>query len=251
MDWQFRIGVGLAVVFGLLPYAVKDMPHWASWSGVALGILFAAWGMLPGHEKIPMVSAIWFLASVTSAVAALGWYYDNGPALTGAEQPQENANMQAVLQKLNELQRAVSAIENHKAAVFSQPASGSTAQLVLNQYEKLERASEDFSRFTGGRAAKEDLSSRLIADMNLVLKNANVEATPRGDALILRTGLNTFRVIFPVPMRTPPRVTFSGLPNGVSSNIVEDSDVGFTVIFTPQTIPVNVFNFNPRADSEL
>ena len=251
MDWQFRVGVGLAIVFGLLPYAVKDMPHWLSWSGVALGILFAAWGMLPGHEKMPMGPAIWFLASVTSAVASLGWYYDNGPALTGTGQPQENADLRAVMQKLNELQRAVNAIEIHKAALFSQPASGSAAQLVLDQYTKLERASDAFAKFSGGREAKENLSSRLIADLNLVLQNANVEATPRGDALILRTGPNTFRVIFPVPMRVPPRVTFSGLPDGVSSNIVEETDVGLTVIFTPQTIPVNSFNFNPHADSEL
>jgi hypothetical protein len=77
MDWQFKVGISLAVVFGLLPYAVKDMPRWLSWPGVMLGILFVAWwGLIPSHDKIPLGPAFLFLIGISLATAALGWYRD-------------------------------------------------------------------------------------------------------------------------------------------------------------------------------
>src|SRR5216684_3094764 len=79
MDWQFKVGIGATVVFGLLPYAVKDMPHWISWPGVMVGILFLAWGcgLIPSHDKIPFGPAFLFLIGISLATAALGWYRDD------------------------------------------------------------------------------------------------------------------------------------------------------------------------------
>jgi hypothetical protein len=62
MDWQFKVGLGVAVVFGLLPFAVKDLPPWVTWSGLTIGALFVIWGFLPNHEKIPTWMAFIFIA---------------------------------------------------------------------------------------------------------------------------------------------------------------------------------------------
>ncbi len=34
--------------------AVKDTPRWLTWPGVAVGCLLTIWGLLQGHERIPL-----------------------------------------------------------------------------------------------------------------------------------------------------------------------------------------------------
>jgi hypothetical protein len=76
MEWQFKVGLGVAVIFGLLPYAVKDMPHWVTWSGIAAGLTLVAWGLLPSHERLPVGPVALFVVGVATTVAAAGWYWD-------------------------------------------------------------------------------------------------------------------------------------------------------------------------------
>jgi hypothetical protein len=37
MSREFWIGIGIAAVFGFLPFAVKEMPQWLAWPGVVVG----------------------------------------------------------------------------------------------------------------------------------------------------------------------------------------------------------------------
>jgi hypothetical protein len=36
MDWQFKVGLGVAVVFGLFFFAVTNMPRWVRGQELAL-----------------------------------------------------------------------------------------------------------------------------------------------------------------------------------------------------------------------
>jgi hypothetical protein len=77
MDWQFFIGLGIAVVFGFLPFAVKEMPQPVTWSGITIGVLFILWGayvLLPGHQKLPTGPALVLIASVAGIIASIVWY---------------------------------------------------------------------------------------------------------------------------------------------------------------------------------
>ena len=69
----------------------------------------------------------------------------------------------------------------------------------------------------------------------------NVEAramSSQGDALIIKTGSSAVRVLYPVVMRIAPSVSFPNLPSGVNANLIENSAVGFSVIFIPPTVPI-------------
>ena len=50
-------------------------------------------------------------------------------------------------------------------------------------------------------------------------------------------------IVFNVPMRIPPKLTFPGLPAGVSSVVSDESEISFTVKFIPLSIPIHTFGF--------
>jgi hypothetical protein len=154
-----------------------------------------------------------------------------------------------IADQLNEIKCAIAAIEAHKSVISTLPDPLGVVRMVKEQHQRLANASAKLATMTGSPTAKEDLGARLHADLDLVLSNVGVIATPLGDALKLKTGPNTFRVLFPIPMRIPPNLTFYNIPEGIDPMVVENSKIGFTVIFTPQTTPVNTFDF--AADAEL
>jgi hypothetical protein len=75
MDWQFKVGIGFTVVFGLLPFAVKEMPHWVTWPGLTIGGLFILWGFLPRHDEFPLVPTLLFTLLVGGAAGCVAWGY--------------------------------------------------------------------------------------------------------------------------------------------------------------------------------
>jgi len=50
-------------------------------------------------------------------------------------------------------------------------------------------------------------------------------------------------IVFNVPMRIPPKLTFPGLPAGVSPVVSDEAEISFTVKFIPLSIPIHTFGF--------
>src|SRR5215475_3319165 len=76
MDWQFTVGIGIAIMFGLLPFAVKDMPHWITWPGITAGALLTLLGLLPSHDKYPLIGSLVMVASISAFVGSIALFVD-------------------------------------------------------------------------------------------------------------------------------------------------------------------------------
>jgi len=127
------------------------------------------------------------------------------------------------------------------------------ANQIIAQYDKLESATDIFEKRTNSPELKERLSSaqHTIANLKALLSGVRVAATNRGRGLFIKTASNTFRITFPVPMRIAPNIEFQRLPNGAEAKIVDKSNVGFTVVFTPLTTSVEVYDFDFSASADL
>ena len=79
MDWQSKVGIGIAIFFGLLPFAVKDMPHWVTWPGLTVGGLLFLWGLLPRHDDFSLVLTAIFIILLAGATGISAIIYDRLP----------------------------------------------------------------------------------------------------------------------------------------------------------------------------
>jgi hypothetical protein len=80
MDWQFKFGLGAAVVFGLLPFAFKDMPQSITWAGICVGILLCGWALIPNHGRMPVGPTLLLIASLAGFVGGVVWYWTTSEA---------------------------------------------------------------------------------------------------------------------------------------------------------------------------
>ena len=135
----------------------------------------------------------------------------------------------------------VGVIRQLQDKLSDQEQAQSVIQRILAQYDQLRNGIEIFEGFTG----KANVRDRVAAAEHIMKElqfaethTARLIDTPQGRGLVIKTAPNTFRVTFPVPMRVPPDIVFPQLPAGVTANIIEKSNIGFSVVFAPLTIPI-------------
>jgi hypothetical protein len=87
-----------------------------------------------------------------------------------------------------------------------------------------------------------------VEDFRNALNSIDVDVAAMGGALRIKLGPNLYRIINPVPMRIAPSVAFGGLPSGTIANIVEISNIGFTVLFLPLSVPIEHFGLGASAN---
>jgi hypothetical protein len=121
---------------------------------------------------------------------------------------------------------------------------------LINQYQQLSRAAALFGQMT--RTDPSGDQGKVAAEILKILNQDVVHALPRNDLpghpLVIELAPNSFRVIYPVPMRTAPELTFTGLPEGVSAVVSDKSEMSFAVSFLPTSTPVKTFGVVASAD---
>jgi len=125
-----------------------------------------------------------------------------------------------------------------------------TSKLIINQFDNLTAGIFSMEKVTGIEEKNERISvlEHTLKEIRKSLGDFKTLDTPQGKILIIKFSQNSFSVTFPVPMRVTPKIEFFNLPMGSTPKIMESSNIGFTVVFEPVTIPVETFNFTASAE---
>jgi hypothetical protein len=207
-------------------------------------------------RSYPLLSAVLIVAPLLGGVGSglVGAYlgYDN---LTGrleqARQQQRLENRtKEISDQLATLSIPIETIRRYEQDARANADGFDVLRRVLSQYDQLRNAMTQRERSVGSEDQQERVvaAEQILGELKTLLGATQTVPGPGGQALIIKAPMNTFRVIFAVPMRIPPNLTFTGIPSGVEANVIEKSIVGFTVIFTPSSMAVDEFGFIASAD---
>lgn len=162
-----------------------------------------------------------------------------------------NRHNEHVETALDQIKIPVETIRRYETQLSAGQQNTDVLRLIIRQYDQLRNSIAIQSHFTGQENVQDRIASgdQIIENLRSLLGVTQTMAVPGGQALLIKTAPNTFRVLFNVPMRIAPRVDFPNLPNGVNATVLEKTNIGFTVMFSAQSIPVEKFGFT--ADAEL
>jgi len=179
------------------------------------------------------------LADIGVALIALAVVWHFSESLIDLKQRQAT-----LTQQTDQLAPLINIIREYETKLDHSEGAKRLVEHILDQYEQVKNAIGMFEAHSGRRDNENRLASaeRLYENLRIALiRDVTLIQTDDGRALILRIAPNTFRVTGPVPMMRAPNITFPDLPSGVTANIIENSNLGFTVVFSPLTIPIEHF----------
>lgn len=161
-------------------------------------------------------------------------------------------NTEAALKPLAEVAALLATLNRYEQTLAGAGARDEVLASVLAQYRGMKNATEKWEQL---RASKNHEEKRQQATEVLEILSTNLMPVSILDnlpnkPLILGLGENTFHVLFAVPMRVPPELSFTGLPLGTTATVTEKSKLGFTVVFAPTTISVVNFGFAASAEQQ-
>ncbi|MGB6534484.1 MAG: hypothetical protein WBF58_00810 [Xanthobacteraceae bacterium] len=251
------ISILLGVVFPILlsaglALALASVSHTAYWIAkvcfcvAALDLAGLTVWWLYTTESVAwktMVGAALGLIIVATLPEVLRWVDRNEAAVVSERAKrldQQFADLGPIIEALRQNQRALAASDHTKKL----------AAALLKSFDNLQRAIQQREKLTGTKDIENRLAvaQHIIDELKVILQNVHTFETSQGKGLIINTAPNTFHVTFPVPMRTPPNLTFPDLPPGSTPDVSDKTNIGFTVIFRPTNIRVDVFHFTASAE---
>lgn len=178
--------------------------------------------------------------------------FDNLSARLANERQQQRieGRQEEIKQQLNGLTVPIEALRRYEQMLQSQGQGFDVLRRILSQYDELRHGIEVHERFRGTQASAERIAAadHILGELRSLLGTTQTVPGPGGQALIIKTGPNAFRVTFAVPMRIAPVLTFTDLPRGIEAHAIEKTNIGFTVVFTPSDVKVEHFGFQANAE---
>jgi hypothetical protein len=148
------------------------------------------------------------------------------------------------------LQSTLRLLESYNEKLTAAGKRDAMLAAIINQYQRLSQAAALFGKMSHRDSSPEQgkIATEILTILNQDVVRALVRDDLPGKPLVIELEPNFFRVIYPVPMRVPPNLTFNGLPPGVSAEVSDKSEISFTVSFLPTSIPVKTFGVFASAD---
>jgi hypothetical protein len=203
-------------------------------------------------RQYPLLSLCFILGPFIGGAVGAYMGFDNLNSRLARERQQRRIELRQneIKQDVGKLSIPIEALRRYERQLSAQGENIDVLKLVISQYDQLQSAITNFERFAAAPQAQERIAAadHIIAELRTLLGGTKTVPGPGGQALIIRTAQNTYRVTFAVPMRIPPNITFMNLPPGTEGHVVEKTNLGFTVIFTPTTVPVETFGFAASAE---
>jgi hypothetical protein len=203
-------------------------------------------------RSFPLLSVALVLTPLVGGIVGAYLGFDNLSSRLASEKQQQRteARQEAIKTQIDGLSVPIETLRRYEHALQDQGQSFDVLRRVLLQYEQLQKAVNLHEQSIGKDNLQERIATaeHILGEVRALLGVTQTVPGPGGQALIIKTATNTFRVTFPVPMRIAPDLTFSGLPQGVEAHVMEKTNIGFTVVFTPTTIPVDKFGLQASAD---
>ncbi|WP_441256017.1 hypothetical protein [Tardiphaga sp. 285_C5_N1_2] len=155
-----------------------------------------------------------------------------------------------IVTEVKELKVPIETLKRYEAQLDAAGQNTEVLKVLLRQYDQLTAATSNLEKFTGHADQADRVASadHILREIHALLGTTKLQPGPGGAALIIKTGQNTFRVTFAVPMRIPPTLEFEDLPKGVTPVVIEKTNIGFVVIFTPTTTAVEKISFTASAE---
>lgn len=192
------------------------------------------------------------LPLVTGIAVAVGGYDTlRARAESDAQLNRIERNTEQSLRQMPDVTATLATLNRYEQTLAAAGARDEALAAVLTQYKRMKQATEVWERFRAStnHEEKNQLAAEVLDILSTNLMPVSVPNDLPSKPLILGLAPNTFRVLFAVPARIPPRLEFQGLPPGVHANVTENSKFGFSVVFEPTSVPVTNFGF--IGDAEL
>lgn len=222
---DFLVAIALAIILGVWPmtWYLKLVLL------VVLGVILAELAWRIRFPRLGQSGKV--VASVLAFIATIAMGY--GPI-------EDQYNIDAVFRDYKTTRDLLAKFQTHDE----------TIKKVVEQYDRMKAAQSMFDLWHGKADQNQHLaiSRQSVEDLKVILNNYQAVAIAAGAGLKIKLGLNMFRLIYAVPMRISPALSFGGLPNGVTVSIIEQSNLGCTFLFLPLSAPIERFDFIANAE---
>lgn len=180
----------------------------------------------------------------------LGWDALKGRIDDGAHKAKLEKALNNIEDNLNPIADQIKTIQRYESTLSEYDQKDTVLAAVLEQYKNMYSSLERLHSisYSHDESEKGNLALNILnVIMGTLAPIKKVNVLPNHPLVILLDN-NKYKVIFSVPMRRIPDINFDQLPQGVTAEITDSSQFGFTVEFKGTTGIFDPFGFSDNTE---